>query len=143
MIIVGADHAGLELKDKVKNYLQKKGLDVVDVGAFEMDANDDFSKFAKLMGKCFDETKDAKIISVCGSGVGMNIGLNKHKGVKCVLGHSVDEVALARQHNNVNALSLAGRKTSFATAKKMIDAFLSTKTLGGKYERRMKDIEIK
>ncbi|NCB48748.1 MAG: RpiB/LacA/LacB family sugar-phosphate isomerase [Clostridia bacterium] len=142
MIIIGADHAGFELKEKIKKSLQKENFDIVDVGAFKVDDVDDFSHFVKLLVKVFDENKECKIISVCGSGVGMNVGLNKHKGIRAVVGHTVEEIVLAREHNNVNALSLSGRTTSLILAKKMINAFLNTKNLSGKYEKRMKDIEI-
>lgn len=142
MIIIGADHAGFILKEKVKKYLQKEGFDVVDVGAFKVDDADDFSFYVKLLAKAFEQDKNNFIISVCGSGVGMNVGLNKHKGIRSVVGHSVEEVMLAREHNDVNALSLSGRTTSLVLAKKMVKAFLDTKSIKGKYEKRMKDIEI-
>ena len=143
MIIIGCDHAGFKLKENIKNYLQKLNLDIVDVGAFNEHSQDDFSKYALLMAKIFEDYKDAKLIAVCGSGVGMNIALNKQKGIFCVLGHSTKEVKKAREHNNVNALALGGRTTCVCRAKRMIKAFLNTKHLGGKYLKRMNDIDIK
>ena len=141
MIILGADHAGFELKNKIKEYL-KSNNEVLDVGASVLDENDDFSSFVLLMREHFNKHLDARIIAICGSGVGMNIGLNKYKGIRCVIGHSVDEVKLARAHNDVNALSLSG-KTQINDAISMINAFLSTPFLSGKYEKRMNEIEIK
>jgi len=142
MVIIGADHAGFELKEKVKKFLQKEGEDIVDIGAFKVDNSDDFSYYVRLFAKTFCQGEDCKIISVCGSGVGMSVGLNKQKGIRSLVGHTVEEVVLAREHNNVNALALSGRTTSLILAKKMIKAFLETKNLKGKYERRMKEIEI-
>lgn len=142
MIIIGADHAGFELKEKVKKFLQKEGFDIVDIGAFELDDNDDFSFYIKLITKAYEQNRESKIISVCGSGVGMNVGLNKQKGIRSLVAHSVEEVELARKHNNVNALALSGRTISLLKAKKLIKAFLKTESLKGKYERRMKEIEI-
>ena len=139
-IILGADHAGLSLKNEIKQYLLQ-GHEVIDVGADSLDLNDDFSSFVLKMREQFDGDNNARIIAVCGSGVGMNIGLNKHVGIRCVLGHNVDEVALAREHNNVNALAISG-KTLPSDAMAMIDAFLATSSLGGKYDKRMKDIEL-
>ena len=141
MIILGSDHAGFELKEQVKSFLMEQGHNIVDVGAFSVDPEDDFSHFVSLMAKANDNNKDTRIIAVCGSGVGMCIGLNKQKNVFCVLGHNAEEVKLAREHNNVNALALAGRKTSFEQAKEMINVFLSTKHLGGKYAKRMANLE--
>lgn len=142
MIIIGADHAGFELKEKVKMFLQKEGFDIVDIGAFELDDNDDFSFYIKLIKKAYEQNRESKIISVCGSGVGMNVGLNKQKEIRSLIGHTVEEVELARKHNNINALALSGRTISLSKAKKLIKAFLETESLKGKYERRMKEIEI-
>lgn len=143
MIILGCDHAGYELKEQIKSYLQQINEDIVDVGAYSVDSEDNFSEYVQKMAKAFKIDSSAKIIAVCGSGVGMNIGLNKIKGVFCVLGHTKEEVQKAREHNDVNALSLGGRVTKLEDAKQMIDAFLLTKHLGGKYKDRMTNIEIK
>ncbi len=150
MIIIGADHGGFELKEKMKDKLCRKGLTVVDVGAYSLDNEDDFSKFVKLMCNAFDnanqkkqpneENQETKIIAFCGSGVGVCIGLNKHKNILCAVGHSKEEVEKACLHNGINALALGGRVVSVEQAEEMIDVFLATKSLGGKYERRMKEI---
>ncbi len=144
MIYLLCDHAGFELKEYVKNKLCKEQRNIVDIGAYKQDESDDFSSFVGILKNTFDPAKkEDKIIALCGSGVGMCIGLNKIKGVRCVLGHSVEEVKLARAHNDVNALSLGGRVTSKISAGKMVEAFLGTNTLGGKYKKRMDEIEIK
>lgn len=160
MIILGADHGGFELKEKIKEKLCKESYSIVDVGAFEMDSEDDFSKFVKLMCNAFDnatsgnlscenlqkndeknaEIEDVKIIAFCGSGVGVSIGLNKHKNIFCAVGHSKEEVEKACLHNGINALALGGRVTTLEDAEKMVDVFLSTKSLGGKYARRMQEL---
>ena len=164
MIILGADHGGFELKERIKQKLCSENYSVVDVGAFEIDSEDDFSKFVKLMCNAFDNAtsgnlssqeshenlsenneenakiEDVRIIAFCGSGVGVSIGLNKHKNIFCAVGHSKEEVEKARLHNGINALALGGRVTTFEDAEKMVDVFLSTKSLGGKYARRMQEI---
>ncbi len=164
MIILGADHGGFELKERIKQKLCSENYSVVDVGAFEIDSEDDFSKFVKLMCNAFDnatsgnlssqendenlgknneknaEIEDVRIIAFCGSGVGVSIGLNKHRNIFCAVGHSKEEVEKARLHNGINALALGGRVTTLEDAEKMVDVFLSTKSLGGKYARRMQEI---
>ena len=142
MVILGCDHAGYDLKEKIKNYLVKKNMNIVDVGASSVDNNDDFSKYVLLLRKAFNMSPNCQIIAVCGSGVGMNIGLNKTKGIRCVLGNSVKQVRLARQHNDINAISFGGRNASFFKAKKMINAFFNTDFLGGKYKKRMDEIDL-
>ena len=167
MIILGADHGGFALKEKIKEKLCKENFSVVDVGAFEENADDDFSKYVKFMCKAFDKATEenlpcenvqkndenlnenetqngccgeVKIIAFCGSGVGVSIGLNKHKNIFCAVGHSKEEVEKACLHNGINALALGGRVTTYEDAEKMVEVFLSTKPLGGKYERRMKEL---
>ncbi len=164
MIILGADHGGFELKERIKQKLCSENYSVGDVGAFEIDSEDDFSKFVKLMCNAFDnatsgnlssqendenlgknneknaEIEDVRIIAFCGSGVGVSIGLNKHRNIFCAVGHSKEEVEKARLHNGINALALGGRVTTLEDAEKMVDVFLSTKSLGGKYARRMQEI---
>lgn len=142
MIVIGCDHAGFDLKEKIKDFLVENNEDLKDVGAFIYDKEDDFSKFALKMREEFKKDNFIKIIAVCGSGVGMNIALNKCKGIRCVLGHDINEVRLAREHNNVNALALSG-KTNFENAKNMVVYFLTTAKLNTeKYIRRMSEIEI-
>lgn len=144
MIVLLCDHAGFELKEYLKNRLVKENFDIVDVGACKLDENDDFSTYVGIVRKTIDISNgENEIIAICGSGVGMCIGLNKIKGIRCVVGHSVSEVEMARLHNDVNALALGGRVTGKKVAYKMVKTFLETKSLGGKYARRMSDIEIK
>lgn len=141
MIIIGCDHGGYNLKEEIKNYLQEINEDIVDVGAYEIDNEDSFSVYVAKLVKAFNLNNNVKIIAFCGSGVGMNIGLNRNNGIFSVVGHSVEEVKKAREHNNVNALTLGGRVTSVEDAKKMVDVFLNTNNLGGKYLDRMNSLD--
>lgn len=141
MIILAADHGGFELKEKLKKYLIKQGQDIVDIGAFEEQPLDDFTKYAKLAMARMKENKKAKSIVVCGSGVGVAIVCNRYPGIYAAVGINEEQVKLSRQHNHINVLNLAGRTTTFAKAKKMVDIFLSEPALGGKYAKRMKEID--
>lgn len=143
MIIIGCDHGGFDLKEALKEYLQEINEDIVDVGAYNLDNNDNFSDYVLKLVKAYNMNKDAKIIAICGSGVGMSIGLNKNKGILSVVGHSEEEVKIAREHNNVNALCMGGRVINLNLAKKLVNAFLNTSHLGGKHLDRMNAIEIK
>ena len=142
MIIIGSDHGGYKLKEQIKEYLTSKSYDFVDVGAYSVDENDDFSFFTKEIIKKYNKDTTSKIIALCGSGIGVNIALNKAKGIFCAVGHNVKEVELARQHNNINAITFGGRTTEFDNAIEMIDTFLKTDFIGGKYQRRMNDIDL-
>ena len=140
MIIVGCDHGGFELKNKIKDYLVDLDEIVLDVGALELDELDDFSTYARLIAKSMKK-ENAKAIAICGSGVGMCIALNRYEGIYAANGIDSEKVKLARQHNNINALCLGGRMVSYKDAEKMVKAFLETEFLGGKYQKRIDDID--
>ena len=140
MIILASDHGGYELKEKIKNYLAKN-YDVVDVGAFVYDDKDDYPKYAKLAMQRMIESKNARAIVLCGSGVGMSIICNRYKGIYATVGVSEEQVRLARQHNNINVLNLGGRNTSFAKAKKLIEVFLNTDFENGRHTKRLNAID--
>lgn len=141
MIILASDHAGLWLKEEIKKYLVKKGENIVDVGPFEEDPKDSYAIYTDQAMRRLQENKDAKAIVMCGTGMGVNIMCNRYKGVYAVVGITVDQVALARLHNNVNVLNLGGRVLTATKAKKLVDAFLTSPFEGGRHIKRIKQID--
>ncbi len=141
MIIFGADHAGFELKEYLKTYLYNQGYEIYDAGAFELNPEDAFSDIVPKVIKVMQENEDSKAVVICGSGVGVCIASNRYKGVYACNCHSVEEVIKAREHNNINVLNLGGRVISKLKAKKILEAFLVTDCLGGKYLDRMHDTD--
>ncbi len=142
MIILAADHGGLELKEKIKNHLRKEGNDIVDVGAFDLDPADSYTFYMKLAVKRMLENKEAKGIFFCRSGVGPSIIANRNKGVYAAVAISKEQVAIARGHNNINVLSISSDTTSVKKAKEMIKTFLDVKFEGGRHTKRVKDIDL-
>jgi len=138
-IVLAADHGGYELKEAIKTYLTEKGIDSVDVHP-EFDAADDYPEIirkgcaAMLEYDCFG-------IVFGGSGNGEAMAANKVKGIRCALVYSEETAQLARAHNNANAMSLGGRLTDEATAKTLVDIFLSTDFEGERHQRRIDDLE--
>ncbi len=141
MIIFGADHAGFELKEYLKDYLYKQGYEIYDAGAFEIDGEDSFADITPEAIKVLRQDKNNKAVIICGSGVGVCIASNRFKGVYAANCHSVKEVKKAREHNGINVLNLGGRVISKCKAKRILNAFLTTDSLGGKYEKRMKKLD--
>lgn len=145
MIIIASDHAGLILKNKIVKWLTKNNLEVEDVGANSFDTSDSFVSFAKLaidhFVKLNNSEKDNYLILVCGSGVGMNIVANRNKSINAVLATTKKQAIQGREHNNCNCLCLGARNTSFSVAKSIINSFLKTEFLGGKYLTRMNSID--
>lgn len=141
-IIMCTDHAGLELKEQIKKYLLTKNYEIFDVGANVFDSEDSYVFYAKLANKEVVKDLENNIgIYVCGSGVGMSIVANKQKGIRAVDSWSEEIAQKSREHNNANVLCLGARFVTPKDAFKIVDKFLSTTFLSGKYKQRVDDIE--
>ena len=125
-IIVGADHAGFKLKERLKEELERKKYVVEDVSP-RYQKGDDYPLIGMRIARRVVKTKGRGIL-VCGSGVGMMIAANRVKGARAVLGHNAKEVERARIDNDVNILVLSGWKTSLPMAMGMVKAFMKTKS---------------
>lgn len=140
-ISIGNDHAGTDYKHAIVKHLEAKGITVKNYGT---DSNDsvDYPDFVHPVAKDVEsKTVDLGII-ICGSGNGANITANKHQGVRSALCWTKEIVALARQHNNANILSIPARFTAQQQAIEMVDTFLNTAFEGGRHELRVKKIPV-
>jgi len=138
-IALGADHAGFELKEKIKQHLVDRGYDVEDRGTHSPDSVD-YPDFARLVGEeVASGRKDAGIL-VCGAGIGMSIAANKIPGVRAANVHSEAEAQLSREHNDANVLALGGRLLDPQLALKIVDRWLNTPFAGGRHQRRVDKI---
>lgn len=141
-ILIGADHAGFELKNIIKNYLIEKGYDVEDFGADTLDPLDDFTKILAPLAYKISQNPSLKGIVFGGSGQGEAQICNRYKGVRAAVyyGGNLDIVKLSREHNDANVLSIGARFVE--NAKEAIDVWLSTQFSGGeKYARRNKELD--
>jgi ribose 5-phosphate isomerase B len=138
-IAVGADHGGYEMKQELTLQLRDMGFVVLDLGTGSTDSVD-YPDFAELVVKAIKGGEADRGVLVCGSGIGMSIAANRHKGIRAAL--CCDEVSagLARQHNNANILVLGERLTDISTAKQCVNKFFSTEFEGGRHERRVKKL---
>lgn len=121
---IATDHGGIELKVKIQEYLLKKGYELVDFGAFEYDAKDDFPDFVIPLARAVSTGAVDRAIAVCGSGVGASIAANKINNVRACL---ITESYSARQgveHDDMNMICLGGRVIGIALAQELIDNFL-------------------
>ena len=133
------DHAGYPLKEFVKEILTKKGLAYKDFGTYSTDSCD-YPDFAHKMAEAIEAGEVYPGIAVCGSGNGISMTLNKHKGVRAALCWQEELAALARAHNDANVLSMPGRFISNEEALKIVEAFLNTPFEGGRHVRRVEKI---
>jgi ribose 5-phosphate isomerase B len=139
-IAIGADHAGYELKEKVKAYLLKKGVEVKDFGVNSPERAD-YPDFAHPVASAVENKQVDLGIVICGSGNGVNMTANRHHGVRSALCWKEEIAVLARQHNDANVMALPARYMDEQEAQKCVDAFLSTPFEGGRHSDRVKKIE--
>ncbi len=125
-VYLGTDHAGFELKEYVKSYLQKEGYDVTDCGALEFNKTDDYPDFIGKVGEAVSKDPSSRSIVFGKSGAGECIVANKYKGVRAFLGINRENVELARQHNDANVLSLGSAFVNNEEACFLAKLFLET-----------------
>ena len=142
-IHIATDHAGLELKEKVKSYLSKLDYEVIDHGAYEYDALDDYPDFIFPCAKAVSNDLNSKGIILGGSGQGEAMAANRVKGVRAaVFYNGPDEIIkLSRQHNDANILSLGARFMSDQEMYKIIELWLSTDFESGRHKRRIEKLD--
>jgi ribose 5-phosphate isomerase B len=138
-IALGADHAGLELKEKIKQHLVQKGMSVDDRGTHSTESVD-YPDFARLVGEEVAGKRADWGILVCGSGIGMAIAANKVPGIRAANVSSEVEAQLSREHNNANIVTLGARLLDESMALRIVDRWLSTPFAGGRHERRVEKI---
>jgi len=136
-IAVCNDHAGYELKTKIVEYLEGEGAkDVRDFGAFSAESCD-YPDFAHPMALAIEKGEFDFGVSICGSGNGISMTLNKHKGIRAALCWKPEIAALARQHNNANVLSLPARFVTESEALDMVEVFFMSQFEGGRHQTRI------
>ena len=139
-LIIGADHAGFEMKEKLKSYLAAKGFTLLDKGTYSLDSVD-YPDFAHAVARELENDTTKTGILLCGSANGVAITANKHAHIRAAICWTVEIASLARQHNNANIICIPARFVDEPIAEKMVDAFLSTEFEGGRHARRVEKIE--
>jgi len=137
-IAIGSDHAGFECKESIKTALKtvNSGFALVDVGTHSADSVD-YPDFAHQVATQVESGEVEMGVVICGSGNGVCITANKHKGIRAALCWSVEIAALARQHNDANVLCIPARFVSHETALQMVETFMNTAFEGGRHQKRI------
>lgn len=138
-IAIGADHAGFELKEKVRDWLTRSGFEYKDYGTYSPESAD-YPDFAHPVASAVEKKEFDLGILICGSGNGVAITANKHQGIRAAICWNEDLASLARQHNDANVLCLPSRHISAELALKITDKFLNSSFEGGRHDRRVKKI---
>lgn len=140
-VYLGADHAGFELKEKIKKFLDFKKISYEDSGTFS-EKRVDYSDYAIKVGKRVAKEKGAKGILVCGTGIGMCIAANKVKGIRAAMVYDKHTARLSREHNDANVLCLRGRDFPADENLRLLEIWLEAKFSGEKrHLRRIRKIK--
>jgi ribose 5-phosphate isomerase B len=138
-IAIGADHAGYELKEKLKRRLLDQGFTVDDRGTLSNESVD-YPDFAGEVGRAVAQGKADRGVLVCGSGIGMAVAANKIPGVRAANVTTVNEARLSREHNDLNVLTLGSRILREDEATRILETWLNTPFGGGRHQRRVDKI---
>ncbi len=138
-IIIGSDHAGFLVKEKIKAFLKKANIKLLDVGTFSEERVDypDYAKKLALVVK----KKSLFGILVCGSGIGVSIAANRIKKIRAAVCYNKKSASLARKHNNANVLCLGARLIDFKNIKLIVNSFISTKFEKGRHLNRVRKLD--
>ena len=135
-IAIGSDHAGFEYKERLKAHLLEAGHDVVDMGTTSEDSVD-YPDYALKVARTVRDGDAERGVLVCGTGIGMAIAANKVHGVRAAAITDPELARMARLHNDLNVVAVAGRYTPYQIAAEVVDTFLDTAFEGGRHQRRV------
>ena len=138
-IIMGSDHAGYNLKLKVKAHLEARGFEVVDVGTNTPESCN-YTVYADALCKAITAGEADLGILVCGTGIGMSMAANKHKGIRAACCENTFSARMTRMHNDANVLCIGERVMGYGLACDMVDLFVDTPFEGGRHQARVDDL---
>lgn len=141
-IAIGADHAGFELKEKLREFLQEEDYEIIDVGPTAFQPGDDYPIYAAQVGRLVSTGEVDRGILVCDSGIGVDIVANRFPGVRSALVHDEEMAKITRQHNDSNVLSLGAMIVDPDKAQRIVTNWLETEfTHAERHQRRIEEIE--
>jgi len=135
-IAIGSDHAGYTMKEDLAGKLRELGHDVLDVGAYKADPDDDYPDFAEAVGKAIVEGKAERGVLICGSGVGVSVAANKMPGIRAAVCHDTYSAHQGVEHDNMNVLVLGSRIIGIELAHDLLRSYLSARFSGEERHRR-------
>jgi len=138
-IAFGADHAGFELKEKLKAHASSRGHEVLDLGTRSTDSVD-YPDFGRAVGEAVAAGRADRGVAVCGTGIGIAIAANRVPGIRAGVPNDLFATRLMREHNDANVIAFGARLVAPPLAEAMLDLFLETPFAGGRHERRVKKL---
>ncbi|MGD8366679.1 MAG: ribose 5-phosphate isomerase B [Desulfobacterales bacterium] len=135
-VIIGCDHAAVEMKEKIKAFLQSRQIEVEDVGTHGTESVD-YPNFGAKVAAAVSQGRYRRGILLCGTGLGMSMVANRFPGVRAALCNDLFSAAMARRHNDANVLVLGGRVLGDVLAMEIVQTWLNTPFEGGRHQKRL------
>ncbi|MCL2034038.1 MAG: ribose 5-phosphate isomerase B [Oscillospiraceae bacterium] len=135
-IAIGNDHTALDMKREIKAHLENKGHEVINVGTDSSESSD-YAVYCEKIALAVTSGKADLGIAICGTGIGMSIAANKHRGIRCVVCSEPYSAMLSRRHNDSNMLAFGARVIGPEMAKMIVDAWLDATFEGGRHKKRV------
>lgn len=139
-LIIGCDHAAVDLKEMVKRHLSEKGIPVEDVGTHS-ETSVNYVDFAAKVARAVSGGSHKRGILICGSGIGMSMAANRFPGVRAALCNDLFSAIMSRKHNDANILAMGGRIVGDALAREIVDTWLATEFEGGRHQTRIDSMD--
>lgn len=136
---LASDHAGFEIKKYIVDLFESEGIRYTDFGTYDTESVD-YPDFGHKLGTAIENGECDFGVAVCGTGNGINMALNRHKGVRSALCWNTEVARLVRAHNNANVLTMPGRMITQKEAYDMVKIFFNTSFEGGRHQRRIDKI---
>ncbi len=134
-IAIASDHAGIELRKQIVEYLENKKIEVIDLGTDKERTN--YANQGIKVGETIYSGNAYRGIVICGTGIGITIAANKVRSIRAGVCNTTDLAKISREHNDLNVLGLGARIITFEEAKEIVDIFLSTGFEGGRHTDRV------
>ncbi len=138
-VVVGSDHAGFELKEKIAAHLSGRGIEVLDVGTHSTESCN-YTVHAHTLCEAIAAGEASLGILICGTGIGMSMAANKHLGIRAAACENTFSARMTRMHNDANVLCLGARVVGYGLALDMVDLFVDTPFEGGRHTARVDDL---
>lgn len=136
---IGSDHGGFELKEYIKEYLEKENIEYIDYGTYSQDSVD-YPDYGKKLAEAVVSKEVDRGIAICGTGIGISIACNKVRGIRCALCSDTYSARMSIEHNNANVLALGGRVLGKDLALEIVATWLKAEFQGGRHEGRINKI---
>ena len=135
-IAIASDHAAIDLKTELREWLIEQGHEVADLGPDTGDSVD-YPDFGYKLANVLADGTAERGVALCGSGIGISMSVNRNPSVRCALVSEPLSAALSREHNDANCIAMGARLTGSDMAKACLTAFLETEFAGGRHQRRV------